>query len=470
MLIKSFLLKNINSKNLFNTNGKYLIKLFSQNQKTSENFKEPLIRSSGLSKVGSTEEKQIGQQEKFKIKYMSKENQEKRANLLKREITDNPEFFNAFPHLREVVRSEDMLKQEDDISNHIGSKYLIKEEDKNTEIQEKKENYFESLLHKHKGYENMLKSKGELEIANKKIFAEGYQDPKGPMKFMSKKEKETIHLEIDRRFQELEDSGLSREEILYDKPEGIPLNQDKFFQYIKTNKIAREMLIKPTETFSADLVIEKVLKQDIGPDGSLALKRKNMKLVEDMPISYEVRKYKEIFNPKSKDTPFQNDDYDYKTNYIDKLKLQLNNERSRPISFVNQPKSRSELRKKFMIRTIKKKDVTWKNLPLLVRFINDGGKLMNKYQTRLPSSIHRKLARTVKHARNMGLLPFVDYVKPYHKVPFTSMYNEFLEDTSKVVDKETGVIKVIHLPSDKDKYNYSSYDYAYEANDRSIQG
>ena len=50
------------------------------------------------------------------------------------------------------------------------------------------------------------------------------------------------------------------------------------------------------------------------------------------------------------------------------------------------------------------------------------------------------------------------------------MYNEFLEDTSKVVDKETGVIKVVHLPSDKDKYNYSSYDSAFEANDRSIQG
>jgi small subunit ribosomal protein S18 len=467
MLIKSLLLKNFNSKTLLNNNSKYLIRQFSS--KIAENITEPFIKSSGISKAGTTQEKKIGQSEKFKIKYMSKEDQEKRTNLLKREITDNPEFFNAFPHLKEVIKREEMLNPEEDLTHHLSSNYQIKEEDQNSEIQEKKENFFESLLHKHKGYENMLKTKGQLEINNKKIFVEGYQDPKGPIKFMSKKEKETIHLEIDRRFQELENSGLSREEILYDKPEGTPLNQDKFFQYIKKNKIAREMLIKPTETFSADLVIEKVLKQDIGPDGSLALKRKNMKVVEDMPFSYEVRKYKEIFNPRSKDNPVQEDDYDYKTNYIDKLKLQLNNDRSRPISFVNQPKSRSELRKKFIIRTIKKKDVTWKNLPLLVRFINDGGKLMNKYQTRLPSSIHRKLAKTVKHARNMGLLPFIDFVKPYHKVPFTSMYNEFLEDTSKVVDKETGIIKVIHLPSDKDKYNYSSYDSAVEANQRSIQ-
>jgi ribosomal protein S18 len=401
---------------------------------------------------------------------MTKEDQEKRASLLKREITDNPEFFNAFPHLKEVIKREEMINQEVDLNKHLKQNYLVKEEDRNVEIKEKKENYFESLLHKHKGYENILKTKDQAELNNKKIFADGYQDPKGPIKFMSKKEKETIHLEIDRRLQDLEDSGLSREEILYDQPEGIPLNQDKFFQFIKQNKIAREMLIKPTETFSADLVIEKVLKQDIGPDGSLALKRKNMKLADDMPLSYEVRKYKEMFNSRSKDSLLAEDDFDYKTNYINKLKLQLNAERSRPISFVNQPKSRAELRKKFMIKTIKKKDITWKNLPLLVRFINEGGKLMNRYQTRLPTSIHRRLAKTVKHARNMGLLPFVDFVKPYHKVPFTSMYNEFLEDTSKVVDKQTGQIKVIHIPSDKDKYNYSSYDSAVEANDRSIKG
>jgi len=401
---------------------------------------------------------------------MSKEDQEKRAHLLKREITDNPEFFNAFPHLKEVIKREEMINQDEDLNQNIKDNYVVKDEDKNLEIQEKKENFFESLLHKHKGYENMFKTKDENILSNKKIFAEGYKDPKGPIKFMSKKDKEIIHLEIDRRIQELESSGLSREEILYDKPEGIPLNQDKFFQYIKNNKIAREMLIKPTETFSADLVIEKILKQEIGPDASLAVKRKNLKVAEDMPLSYEVKKYKDMFNPRSKDTLLTEDDYDYKTNYINKLKLQLNSERSRPISFINQPKSRSELRKKFMIKTIKKKDINWKNLPLLARFLNEGGKLMNKYQTRLPSGVHRKLAKTVKHARNMGLLPFIDFIKPYHKVPFTSMYNEFLEDVSKVVDKETGIIKVVHLPSDKDKYNYSSYDSAYEASDRSLKG
>lgn len=88
---------------------------------------------------------------------------------------------------------------------------------------------------------------------------------------------------------ELEDTGLSREEILLNKAVGVPLKQDKFFQYLKRNRIAREMLIKPTESFNVDTVIEKALKQDIGPDPSLAMPRKNMKLLGDMPLNYEVR-------------------------------------------------------------------------------------------------------------------------------------------------------------------------------------
>ena len=129
---------------------------------------------------------------------------------------------------------------------------------------------------------------------------------------------------------------------------------------------------------------------------------------------------------------------------------------------------RAEARKKFMIKTIQKKDIHWKNLPLLARFLNEGGKMMNKYQTRLPGDIHKKLSRVIKHARHMGLLPNTDFIKPFHKVPFTSMYNEFADDVAKVVDKKTGIIKIIHQPTLQDKYSYSSYDSAVEANKSSL--
>jgi hypothetical protein len=120
-------------------------------------------------------------------------------------------------------------------------------------------------------------------MENNDIFLDGLKDPQGPKKLMSREEKEKIHEEIDNRLQELENSGLSKEEILYNKPEGNPLKYDKFFQYIKDNRLARELLVKPNEKFTADAVIERALKQNIGPDASLGLDRKKIELEENMP-------------------------------------------------------------------------------------------------------------------------------------------------------------------------------------------
>ena len=84
-----------------------------------------------------------------------------------------------------------------------------------------------------------------------------------------------------------------------------------------------------------------------------------------------------------------------------------------------------------MIKTLRKKDINWKNLPFLVKFLNEAGKLMNKYQTRLPTNIHRRLAKSVKHARHMGLLPYVDYIRGFDKIPLTSTYNDFIDNEFK---------------------------------------
>jgi small subunit ribosomal protein S18 len=284
------------------------------------------------------------------------------------------------------------------------------------------------------------------------------------MKMLSREEREKVHTEIDRRMKELEDTGLSREEILYDKAVGIPLKHDKFFQFLKNNKLAREMLIKSSESFNAEAVIEKALKQNIGPDPSIAVPRKNNKLPEELPLNYDLRKDKEKFTPKYRDDMLRNDAYDYKTNYLDKMKIELNRHSSRPVSFIKPPMMRSQLRKKYLIKTITRKDIHWKNLPLLLRFLNDAGKLMNRYQTRLPYPVQRKLAKTVKHARDLGLLPHTDHIKPFDKIPLTSTYNDFIQDVAKVVDKNTGIIKLVHLPTVEDKFTYSNYTNVGEAN------
>ena len=52
----------------------------------------------------------------------------------------------------------------------------------------------------------------------------------GSFKHMSRERIEEIHLEIDQRMEELEDSGLTRNEILFDDPNvGVPLKDDPFF-------------------------------------------------------------------------------------------------------------------------------------------------------------------------------------------------------------------------------------------------
>jgi len=114
-------------------------------------------------------------------------------------------------------------------------------------------------------------------------------------------------------------------------------------------------------------------------------------------------------------------------------------------------------RRKHMIKTVRAEDITWKNVPLLIKFLNEGGRMMNRLQTRLPSYLHRKLSKTVKHARELGLLPFTDFIKPSDKVPITSNYQMFYENTVQVVDPSTGMIKSINNPSDQDKFTYANY-------------
>ncbi len=111
-----------------------------------------------------------------------------------------------------------------------------------------------------------------------------------------------------------------------------------------------------------------------------------------------------------------------------------------------------------MIKNIKKKDISWKNVPLLLKFVNEVGQIMNKYQTRLPTPIQRKVAKTIKHARNMGILSFCDYIKPQDKLPLTSVLTNFYESTVKVVDKQTGRINIMPNPLEKEQFVYSSFD------------
>jgi hypothetical protein len=96
---------------------------------------------------------------------------------------------------------------------------------------------------------------------------------------------------------ELEETGLTREEILFEEQKGLKLLDDPFYQFIKNSKTAREMLLKPGEELSADRVIELALRQDIGPDPSMAMNAEKHQLRDwddyDQPNWEYKKKYRD---------------------------------------------------------------------------------------------------------------------------------------------------------------------------------
>ena len=75
----------------------------------------------------------------------------------------------------------------------------------------------------------------EMLRENELNYVDGSQGPSGPFKYLTKEQKEKVHMEIDIRMQELEDTGLRRSEILFEKSYGPLLSDDPFFQFVKNS-------------------------------------------------------------------------------------------------------------------------------------------------------------------------------------------------------------------------------------------
>jgi len=172
--------------------------------------------------------------------------------------------------------------------------------------------------------------------------------------------------------QELEDTGLTRNEILFEQQKGIKLADDPFFQFVKNSETAREMLLMPGDEFTADRVIELALRQDMQPDGSMSMNKEDFRLRDwsqgDQPNWEYKKKYRDttpIINPSS---------YFADHDQVQRRKKLFEFDQEKPATFINRPLSRGQLRKKLM-RKIRKEDIDYKNLPMMTKFLNDVGKL-----------------------------------------------------------------------------------------------
>ena len=171
-------------------------------------------------------------------------------------------------------------------------------------------------------------------------------------------------------------------------------------------------MIKPGQEFTADAVIEASLRQDVGPDPSLSGKKMNFKLHNESTYG-PVIEYKKKYRDK---TPLLNPEAFFAGHNRDlRQERQAAFDQEKPATFINKPMTRSMVRKRFM-RSVKKDDFEWRNTAFISKFLNDHGKLYNRYQTRLETSVQRRLAKTVKKSRALGLLPYVGFIKPTDKI------------------------------------------------------
>lgn len=100
------------------------------------------------------------------------------------------------------------------------------------------------------------------------------------------------------------------------------------------------------------------------------------------------------------------------------------------------------------MRSVTKKDIDWRNATLITKFLNDTGKLYNRYQSRLPTNVHRKVAKTVKKMRNLGLLPYIGLMKPTDKIPLGGFIEDVEEMHRKTIDPVTGRMFLRHSLQD----------------------
>lgn len=323
-----------------------------------------------------------------------------KSKVIENELKHNPHFGRAFPHLSvehlqnspKVGWGESLLLQK----QSIGMKPI-------------------EVIHE-----------------EEKTFVEGYRTIPGPVKWMSEEDKARIHQEIDLKMDELEDTGLSRQEILNNIPGGIPLSQDPVFQYLRRNHLAREMVLKPGEEFTAYKVVDCALRQDFGTD------RTNVQSVEglyedQMPKGYE----DEIFQGERYPNLAEPRDYYWKADPEGKKEKHEKYFTKSPLIFPQKTESNYQ-RYKNNKRQISRKDICYKNTEFLCQFLSEAGQILNRFQTRLSQSDQRRVARAIKQARISRLLPNRGYILPVHKMSLVPIHSQTFQDMA--IHSETGAV------------------------------
>lgn len=72
--------------------------------------------------------------------------------------------------------------------------------------------------------------------------------------------------------------------------------------------------------------------------------------------------------------------------------------------------------------------------------MNNSGKIKNNWHTRLTRGQQRKIAKTIKNARNILMLPISGYIKPTDRKSLTTLQEDLEDYTRRKINVETGQI------------------------------
>ncbi len=93
-------------------------------------------------------------------------------------------------------------------------------------------------------------------------------------------------------------------------------------------------------------------------------------------------------------------------------------------------------------------DIHWRNTPLLVKYITAASTIKTRHNTGLSRIQQKQIARAVKRARILNLLPFTGFIKSHHKLALKTIHHDIELSNLRRVDIETGAIKLSQPKTD----------------------
>lgn len=108
--------------------------------------------------------------------------------------------------------------------------------------------------------------------------------------------------------------------------------------------------------------------------------------------------------------------------------------------------------------------IHWRNTPLLTRYMTPHSTIKSHKLTGLDKQSQNKVAKVIRQARSLNVLPSYQFLRSFHKKPLKSLDEDFDQEEQIVVDIRSGTISrnLEEFYDDKFDYKRSHYPSNYQ--------